>query len=260
MTTKTRQAVDVFDELPADLQPELANFLISLADNKQFLGMRYAEWCDGAPTLEAGVSAAGMAQDELGHARSFHTVLRSFPQVPPQVYEKETERDEYWQIAFLTEPLDRWTDLIVVNFLFDSALTVLFEAATESRFTALRQRSRKIVEEEKFHHMYSRGWFRRLGKAASESRRALQEAVDRLWAEALCWYGPADGDLQRFKDFGLFDGAGNELRQRLLNRVMPVLREVEVQPPVDYRQEAGTWVPASPLPWDEWDPVKRRLG
>lgn len=247
------------DDLPAELQSALANFLISLADNKQFLGMRYAEWCDGAPTLEAGVAAAGMAQDELGHARSLHTVLRSFPQVPPEVYEKETERDEYWQISFLAHSLDRWADLIAVNFLFDSALTVLFEAATDSRLAGLRQRARKIVEEERFHHMYSRAWFQRLAKAAPQSQAALQEAVDRIWTEALCWYGPANGDLSRFYAYGLFDGDGEALRQRFLNRVMSVLQDVEIHPPVGFRLEDNVWVPASSLPWGNWDPEKRQL-
>ena len=47
-----------------------------LADNKFYLGRRYAEWCSGAPTLESGVAAAAMAQDELGHARAIYPLLR----------------------------------------------------------------------------------------------------------------------------------------------------------------------------------------
>src|SRR5260221_10675812 len=47
-----------------------------LADNKYALGRRYAEWCSGAPTLESGVAAAAMAQDELGHARALYPLLR----------------------------------------------------------------------------------------------------------------------------------------------------------------------------------------
>ena len=53
--------------------------LSSLADNKYVLGRRYAEWCTGAPMLESAVAAAAMAQDELGHARSFYPLLRGFP-------------------------------------------------------------------------------------------------------------------------------------------------------------------------------------
>ena len=36
------------------------DLIAQLADNKLFLGRRYAEWCTGAPTLEAAVAAAAM--------------------------------------------------------------------------------------------------------------------------------------------------------------------------------------------------------
>ena len=47
----------------------------SYADNKGALGRRYGEWAVSAPTVEAAVAAAAMAQDELGHARSTYPVL-----------------------------------------------------------------------------------------------------------------------------------------------------------------------------------------
>lgn len=258
MNTQASQHTDVLASLPADLQPVLAGFLISLADNKQFLGLRYAEWADGGPTLEASVSAAAMAQDELGHARSLHAVLRDFPQVPLEVFEKDLEREAYRQITFLTQPLARWTDLIAVNFLFDTALTVLFESARDSSFSPLRQRARKLVEEERFHHIYGRDWFRRLAQAAPASHTALQEAVDSLWLETLSWYGPPDGDVDRLHAHGIFDGDSEALRQRLLHRVMTVLEEVEIQPPLRFHREGDAWVPESALPWERWDPIKRR--
>jgi len=40
----------------------LADLVAALADNKCFLGRRYAEWCTGAPMLESAVAAA---QDAL---------------------------------------------------------------------------------------------------------------------------------------------------------------------------------------------------
>jgi len=260
MNTQTSQHTDVLAGLPADLQPVLAGFLISLADNKQFLGLRYAEWADGGPTLESSVAAAGMAQDELGHARSLHAVLRDFPQVPSEVFEKDLERKAYRQITFLTQPLARWTDLIAVNFLFDTALTVLFESATDSSFSPLRQRARKLVEEERFHHIYGRDWFRRLARAAPASHAALQGAVDALWAETLCWYGPSDGDVDRLHTHSIFDGDSGSLRQRLLDRVLPVLDEVDIRPPVGFHRQDDAWVAEGALPWGDWDNVNRRLG
>src|SRR5579884_944697 len=65
--------------LDPSLREPMFRLLSSLADNKYVLGRRYAEWCTGAPMLESAVAAAAMAQDELGHARSFYPLLRGFP-------------------------------------------------------------------------------------------------------------------------------------------------------------------------------------
>src|SRR4029079_5939210 len=79
-----RAAVDPDDHRPAYRDPggdlpmpaavdEAAATMVALissyADNKGALGRRYGEWAVSAPTVEAAVAAAAMAQDELGHAR-----------------------------------------------------------------------------------------------------------------------------------------------------------------------------------------------
>src|SRR5260221_11043167 len=64
--------------------------LARLADNKNFLGRHYAEWCSGAPTLESALAAAARAQDELGHARALYPLLRTLdPNAGPEA-EPET--------------------------------------------------------------------------------------------------------------------------------------------------------------------------
>ena len=54
----------------------MVSLIGSLADNKGALGRRYGEWAVSAPTVEAAVAAAAMAQDELGHARATYPVRR----------------------------------------------------------------------------------------------------------------------------------------------------------------------------------------
>ena len=55
----------------------MAELVGSYADNKGALGRRYGEWAVSAPTIEAAVAAAAMAQDELGHSRSTYPVLKA---------------------------------------------------------------------------------------------------------------------------------------------------------------------------------------
>ena len=54
-------------EFPVPVRQALADFILAIADTKRLLGIRYAEWCDGAPALEASVAASAMAQDELAN-------------------------------------------------------------------------------------------------------------------------------------------------------------------------------------------------
>src|SRR3989454_6060889 len=167
--------------------------LSSLADNKQAIGRRYAYWSNGAPTLEAAVAAAAMTQDEVGHARTLYPLLDDFTQAEtdPRQVEPETRTLRY-HLAFLDKEFEGWCDFVAMNFLFDTALTTFFEAAQNSSYEPLRQRARKIVQEERIHQMHGEGCVRRLANAGGAVRAALVDALERLWSETLCWFGPED--------------------------------------------------------------------
>src|SRR5947207_13632357 len=66
------------DSLSRGGQRALYNLITILGDNKFRLGTRYAEYCNAAPTLEAGIAAAAMARDALGHTRDLLRLLRAF--------------------------------------------------------------------------------------------------------------------------------------------------------------------------------------
>ena len=56
-------------QLPDDVRGSLRDLILALADSKRVLGLRYSDRMLGSPTLEAGIAASSMAQDEWGHAR-----------------------------------------------------------------------------------------------------------------------------------------------------------------------------------------------
>ena len=53
----------------------ISDLVLSIADNKQMLGLRYAEWATRAPSLEADIAAAAMGLDDLGHSRVLYGCL-----------------------------------------------------------------------------------------------------------------------------------------------------------------------------------------
>src|SRR5579872_2065955 len=217
--------------------------LSSLADNKQAVGRRYAYWCNGAPALEAAVAAAAMTQDELGHARTLYPLLDNFTQAEadPAQIEPET-RTLHYALAYLDNDFAGWSDFVATNFLLDTALTTFFEAAQESSYEPLRQRARKVAQEERIHFMHAEGWLRRLAKAGGAVRAALLTALKRIWNETLCWFGPNDDPnmLQLYKE-GVIDADPDELRARYLRKIMPVLHELGITLPVAFNAATNAW-------------------
>src|SRR5436305_10230113 len=172
--------------------------LSSLADNKLAIGRRYAYWSNGAPALEAAVAAAAMTQDELGHARTLYPLLEDFTQAEQDHVQIEPmTRTLHYHLAFLDKDFAGWPDFVATNFLFDSALTTFFEAAQNSSYEPLRQRARKIVQEEQIHSVYGEAWVRRLTKPGGAVRAALVTALNSLWDETLCWFGLNDDPIMQ---------------------------------------------------------------
>lgn len=196
----------------------LATLVASLADNKYFLGRRYAEWCTAAPTLESAVAAAAMAQDEIGHARSLYPLLEDVAGKSPE-HEPET-RTQFLNAEFLGHPFGGWTDFVAANFIFDTAMTVLLDAARSSSFGPLAQRARRIHEEEPLHWLHAEGWVRRLSTQGDGVRNALRASCAEVWPQAHAWLTVGTEDLV---SAGILSAGVGELRQQLKDRLEPVL-------------------------------------
>jgi phenylacetate-CoA oxygenase PaaI subunit len=189
-----------------------------LADNKLFLGRRYAEWCTGAPKLEAAVAAASMAQDEIGHARSFYPLLQDLAG-PSSETEPET-RSRFTHVEILSCPFQSWTDFVAANLLLDTALTVLLEAAADSSLGPLGQRARRILEEEPLHWLHGEGWTRRLAAWDSGVKTALTASLTKTTPYCDQILAAASPELV---ELGVLDAPSSTVRQRFRDRIRPVM-------------------------------------
>jgi hypothetical protein len=104
-------------------------------------GLRYGEWRSSGPTVEAGVAATAIAQDELGHARVLYGLLEDLPGSPRRSEHAWIAADAR-TVALLDEPFPAWPHLIVANVLLDRALALVRETALRSRYLPVRQRVR----------------------------------------------------------------------------------------------------------------------
>jgi phenylacetate-CoA oxygenase PaaI subunit len=203
--------------------PVVIELIAHLADNKLFLGRRYAEWCTGAPTLEAAVAAASMAQDEIGHARSFYPLLQDLAGRSDET-EPET-RTRFLNVPCLNTPFESWTDFVAANFLIDTALTVLLESAGQSSLEPLGQRARRILEEERLHWLHAEGWTRRLATANDGLKSALSASLSAAAPDSLAVLSLAVSGLG---ERGILDATTSTLIDRFQHRVDPVLRAVSL--------------------------------
>ena len=220
----------------------MASLVGSLADNKAALGQRYGEWAVSAPTLEAAVAAAAMAQDELGHARSTYPVLKALSSAG------EADVDAGRRLALLDEELPDWTSVIAANALVDAVLTTFVAACVDSTVAPMAQRARKILQEEGSHRVHAEAWLRRLCRSPGE-REAIVARLQETWEHAGRWLGPADDPgFRAAMDAGMI--AHDPAAQRELVRAW--LLGLLAAEGVD-----GVAL-AEPSDWTGWDPALRR--
>ncbi|HEY1017204.1 MAG TPA: Phenylacetic acid catabolic protein [Herpetosiphonaceae bacterium] len=230
---------------PAAALARLAPILRSLTDNKQQLGFRYAQWCTGAPTLEAATAATAMAQAELGHSRALLPVLDELAEFLPA----DALGDERTVIAFaaLDRPFASWAEFVAANVALDGAMTALIESALATPFAPFQTRTRKMVDEERYHAVHGMGWVQKLARLSPESAAELGAALERCWPEALAWFGPDGGDIDQLRADGLLADSAAELRAKLAGRCAAAFAQL------------GLSAEAAP-DWARWDAATRRLG
>ena len=207
-------------------QLSLYSLVKSLADNKQLLGMRYAEWCIAAPTLEADIAAAAMGLDDIGHSRVLYGSLRELGTEDGAV----DDASNYANVPYLDRPWTEWAEFVAANAVLDSAFTLMIEALANGNVDVLRSRLKKMLQEERYHTLHGRSWMREVKPRA---------ALERAWRESLEWIGPEDGDVDELHRGGQLAHGVRDLRRLLEERL-------------------DGQAPQAAIEWGSWEPIRRR--
>ena len=210
----------------------LADLVLALADNKQLLGLRYAEWAIRAPSLEADIAAAAMGLDELGHSRVLYGCLDPVG-ADPRGPDREADPGTYRNLPYFDRPWTEWSQFVAANAVLDTAFTALVQACVEGNVDVLRSRLRKMLQEERYHFLHGRSWLREGSSSVDEASLAA------AWEQALELFGPPDGELADLHRQGALSMGPAEIRGRLEERLETSAPHVEVD-------------------WSGWDPVRRR--
>jgi 1,2-phenylacetyl-CoA epoxidase catalytic subunit len=206
----------------------LSDLVLSIADNKQMLGLRYAEWATRAPSLEADIAAAAMGLDDLGHSRVLYGCLEPLGE-DPRGPERESDPASLRALPYFDEPWTEWGQFVAANAILDTAFTLMIEACVNGSVEVLQHRLRKMLMEERYHFLHGRSWLKS-GIRAEPRKHA--------WREAIEWFGPSGGEVATLHREGKLSMGPDELKSKLMDQV-----ESKEQIQVN---------------WTEWDPIRRR--
>lgn len=207
----------------------LPELVLSIADNKQILGLRYAEWATRAPSLEADIAAAAMGLDDLGHSRVLFGCLEPLGG-NPRSKDQESDPSSIRALAYFDEPWIEWPQFVAANAILDTAFTTMIEACVNGSVEVLQQRLRKMLMEERYHFLHGRSWLR---------RGIAEQPLNRAWVEAIEWFGPPDGETASLHREGKLSMGPTELKAQLEEKLEAKAPHVEID-------------------WKKWDPIRRR--
>lgn len=229
--------------LDADGRKALERLLLTLADSKRLMGIRYSDWLLGAPSIETGIATSSMAQDEWGHARLVYAMLKDLD-IDPGAVEHDRSPEEYASIGALDAEMPDWAALVAAMVLVDGALTTALASFAEGTLESARGRVPKMLAEEEFHASLGAAWYRRLAESDGDARRLLVEATEAMLPEVLAWLGADDGPARAMVDAGVIGPTDD-----LLAAFRAKVRDVVVLADIDV--DAAT-------PTAEWDESRGR--
>ena len=154
------------ETLPKGTEDEFKSLLLAISDTKLLLGYHFGEWTFRTPSLESGIATCNFAQDELGHVRLFHGLLKNHSDESDATLIHERPAENYNSAVCLNSNISSWLELITYSAVIDGGVTILLESMSDSSFRPLRERVGKILQEEKFHSDYSEAWIASLANDA----------------------------------------------------------------------------------------------
>jgi len=229
--------------------------IVALSDTKLLLGYHYGEWTFGPPAIEAGIAACSMAQEEFGHTRLLHGVLKREFELEIDPLADTRPPEELASIAFLDHPLKSWAELIAANAVVDLALSLVLRSFEGGSFQPLARVVPKMLLEERFHTEHAEGWVRLVESGEDAPRDALRAALGRALGDMAAFFGPPGHDAELIRT-GVRTEDDDALRRRLFTRLAGLVDDPAA---IGLVEAAGSWSLSGEVDWGGWDPARRRL-
>jgi ring-1,2-phenylacetyl-CoA epoxidase subunit PaaC len=164
-----------------ELKDALIHKLLALADDELILAHRNSEWTGHAPILEEDIAFSNIAQDELGHAIIWYSLLCDLTGEDADELVFFRQAADFRNAQIVELPKGDWAFTMLRQYLFDAAEMVLLTRLLSSHYQPLAEAAAKMRNEEIYHYRHTTTWIKRLGLGTEESHRRTQVALDQLW-------------------------------------------------------------------------------
>jgi ring-1,2-phenylacetyl-CoA epoxidase subunit PaaC len=221
--------LDSLDALQGIAREAVIHLLYRMADDELVIGHRNSEWTGHAPILEADIAFSSMAQDEMGHAQAYYSMLHQLGERDPDALAFGRKPREFRCASLVSLPKGDWGFSVLRQFLYDAAETVRLTAFVNSSLIPFAQLAGKLRGEEKYHLMHGRNWVLRLGNATDDSHQKMQAALDYAYPHALGLFEPTEYD-EPLAQAGI-SPREEELKRQWESAVAPVLSDAGLTVP-----------------------------
>ena len=200
----------------------LVSLLTALADDELVLGHRHSEWTGFAPHLEEDVAFSSIAQDEIGHAAAYYSLVGQLTGNDPDALALGREVPDYRNAILCERPNDDWAYTLARHWLYDHADALRLEALEGSADSNLAALATKIRREERYHLIHADSWMKRIARGPVEGRAKLADAVGKAFPEAFGLFEPFEQEDQMVKE-GWLPVPSDESRTRFLDEMRTAL-------------------------------------
>lgn len=207
------------------MSESLASLLTALGDDELVIGHRHSEWTGYAPHLEEDVAFSSIAQDEIGHAVAYYTVLSKIVDTDPDELGLGRDKADYRHAIICERPNGDWAATLARHWLYDTADSIRLDALEATAHHELAALVGKIRREERYHLLHADSWMRRVERGPVEGRGKLTDAVIAALPDAVALFEPIENEEAAVKE-GWLPTPSAELATRFLTRTQTVLDEL----------------------------------
>ena len=219
----------------------------------------FSEWVERAPDFKRKQMLIAKIQDEVGHGHVMFRVAEDLGLDREDIIQGFTDGDTKLLNIF-HYGFDAWEQLGPAALLMNSAAIVQFQSLKNGTYLPYVNALRKIEKEESFHYHHALDLTHEvLNTGTAEQRALVQEAFETWLPRLLAYFGPPDSHEvheNRMYQLGLKVDSNDDLRQRWLDRIIPVFVDlgVEVDPDL-VRHDGEQWIYREP----DWVEIKQML-